>query len=902
MVPDPTSHPERGELRLAPSTVVLLRSDGIFLPRADDAVANRLAPAAVAALAGLSAGDVASREAFLAYAGSVGGDAEEDRAALHGTWEALVTRGLLRNGPDDLGAPPLEVTPDWYGTEPAIDDVDVDGPTVEAPLDEPLEVMCLPLYLLVRGGGFEWWDHQGVCRIRLSPVGLMVALGLARPRPASEAIAEMVSASAAMGLTFDEVASTLQRLRNARLVSRFDPTDPEHRVASELVEQSRQRMRSGMRIERAYAGVIAAHERDEAARRDRGLSDRVQVVGVVQSRSVLPLGLGMLLANATNGPRDFSDHYVFHPRIWFKEAGVRDAARRGGIFLFSDYLWSSAAHLGLSAIVKSTNPATVNVHGGPDAPKYTDDLERWFHDHPDVDVVVHGEGETTFLDLLDALRVWDGKGPADLSVLADVPGLSYRTEAGFVRSGPRDRIAELDSLPSPYLTGWFDIIGMGGEQAMAIIETNRGCPYGCTFCDWGSATNSRIRQFSLERVYEELQWCAEHRIYRVFMADANYGIFERDVAIAQRFAELKKEYGFPKTVTTNYAKNTVKYLTAIIETFADAGILTEGKLALQSMDQPTLTTIRRKNIRTEKYNDMAAEFSANGLPLAVELMMGLPGSTLDSFRRDLQESINRNVRGFVYPTVLLPNAPMNDPDYRRENGIVARPGEVLRETATYTESDWQHMSRLADIYTTGDFFGAFRHVSLHVRAVAAMSEVDFYERVVEIVDAHRDRLPLLDVVLRSLPHTRLTPVSWALFIADLRVLLVEHLGLPDDAVLDTVLAVQHAHLPARDRHYPTTLELAHDYGAWYRQMEEARQSAHRTDWEQVVPKLSTFPPATMVIDDSLGRTAQANWEISINSGGTDWYHWEFESPVSRIGRVAPALGVPEAEGPVLAGG
>ncbi len=82
-----------------------------------------------------------------------------------------------------------------------------------------------------------------------------------------------------------------------------------------------------------------------------------------------------------------------------------------------------------------------------------------------------------------------------------------------MQTAARDRIADLDSLPSPVLTGLFDgFIPAGGERAGLILETNRGCPYGCTFCDWGSATLSRIRQFDLDRVFAELDWCAEHHL------------------------------------------------------------------------------------------------------------------------------------------------------------------------------------------------------------------------------------------------------------------------------------------------------------------------------------------------------------------------------------------------------
>ena len=100
------------------------------------------------------------------------------------------------------------------------------------------------------------------------------------------------------------------------------------------------------------------------------------------------------------------------------------------------------------------------------------------------------------------------------------PGLAegLRREAVVITRGETDRITDVDSIPSPYLTGLFDSFAAGPGRA-AMIETNRGCPYGCTFCDWGSATLSRVRKFDLQRVFDELEWAAKNRLETVAIAD-----------------------------------------------------------------------------------------------------------------------------------------------------------------------------------------------------------------------------------------------------------------------------------------------------------------------------------------------------------------------------------------------
>ena len=74
---------------------------------------------------------------------------------------------------------------------------------------------------------------------------------------------------------------------------------------------------------------------------------------------------------------------------------------------------------------------------------------------------------------------------------------------------PRVRFRQPDEIPSPYLQGVFDSYG---EVSAAIIESNRGCPFGCTFCDWGSATQQKVRKFDVQRVRDEITWLAQRKV------------------------------------------------------------------------------------------------------------------------------------------------------------------------------------------------------------------------------------------------------------------------------------------------------------------------------------------------------------------------------------------------------
>ena len=129
--------------------------------------------------------------------------------------------------------------------------------------------------------------------------------------------------------------------------------------------------------------------------------------------------------------------------------------------------------------------------------------------HKFIDVFVRGEGEENFLDLLRTI------------IAGQEPDLFYS----------KRRLENLD-IPSPYTTGVFDEIiknNPGAVWAMTL-ETNRGCPYSCTFCDWGSLTYSKVKKFGLEKVQQELEWIVGQPVRYIVCADANMGIFkERDL-------------------------------------------------------------------------------------------------------------------------------------------------------------------------------------------------------------------------------------------------------------------------------------------------------------------------------------------------------------------------------------
>lgn len=751
--------------------------------------------------------------------------------------------------------------------------------------DQPV-VVATPRSALVRGGRFELWDHRGIARCAFTARELHALRALTTPRPVAAAW-EAHRASAG-GLALDEHAfrDVVARACAGGVATALPPEHAAPRQMFGAVGSIATTLSDGTRRLRD-AFVRRAGERDAAER------ERTARTGIVRPRVVPvafdpcpPLGLGLILAYARVYRGGILDEFydLRSEWVWLEERLAQNALRPA-VYLFSNYLWSHAECMRVSEQVKAASPASVTVHGGPDTPKYERDVEDYFRRNPSVDVTVRGEGEATAVAILDALRGVIGQPRPDLSVLAGVPGLSFRHGDRIVRTPDRERIADLDAIPSPFLTGLFDAYGEVPGAVNVVTETNRGCPYGCTFCDWGSATLSRIRSFSLERVFAEIEWCAAHGMFCIGPADSNFGIFARDVEIAEKIAAEKRRYGFPKVFGVSYAKNSVKHLQRIIEIMARAGIVTQGILSLQTMDPDTLAAVRRSNIKTEKYDQLAGEFRRARLPLFVDLMLGLPGSTTTSFRGDLQQCVNREVQVRIPQTTLLVNSPMNDPDYRDEHRIETaepfRPGQprFVVSTRTFTRDEYDQMVRLRLMFLLFENFGVLRHVARFVHQETGLAEVEFYERL--RVDTERDpeRWPMLRILAAVVPMTMSAPASWQLVVDELREYLTEAIGVVRDDALETVLAVQHALLPAHGRSLPETVHLRHDYVGWYAAMIEAKEDGRREEWVRLVPRLRDFPPASFVVadpDDAVRRSIGCN--IELHGFGANW---EFESPVRR---------------------
>jgi radical SAM superfamily enzyme YgiQ (UPF0313 family) len=603
-----------------------------------------------------------------------------------------------------------------------------------------------------------------------------------------------------------------------------------------------------------------------------------------------PLALGSLLAYARVHDRGQLNS-IYDIRRVLTHGQLLEELRGDGepaVVLFSDYIWSANDNLTVAEQVKRLDSRHLVVHGGPHVPKYRADSAAHFDKHPYVDVTVHGEGEITLAELLGAL----GGDPTLLSALSDVAGLTVREGGSLASTAERERHDRLEDFPSAYLTGEFDHLDPSHWQ-WPSIETDRGCPYSCTFCDWGSATRSRIRTFPLERVRNELRWIAERGLPHWMINDANFGIHQRDVEIARYIVELREEFGVPNALYVNYAKNTVKHLAEIIRMLTAAGITGEGALALQTRDATTLKAIKRQNIRVDKYDELADEFRKYGLPLVTDLIIGLPGQTVSSFLDDMQYCVDNDVTPRFFVSLNLPNAEMNDPAYRERFGIVLGDGDVVVATNSFTREDRQRMMRLRMAYRCFEHLGTLRHFMRYLQwdhGIPASEVMDRFERC---VNGHPEQYPLLSWMLGYLDIFLVPPFSWSEFYAEALELIADEFGVVHEA-LETVTRVQLALMPHRFRSFPLTVELPHDYVAWY-----LRNLAAQRSGDTSLASLGDQPPGVFTVAgdpiyrcrDALCRVVEERPHELLTGPFWVTWNWELDSPLQRL---VPETAVEEA--------
>jgi putative methyltransferase len=473
----------------------------------------------------------------------------------------------------------------------------------------------------------------------------------------------------------------------------------------------------------------------------------------------LPYSVGVLWAYASQAEA-VRQHFEKPRFVFMKDEPSAIVSRvvDPDIAAFSTYVWNWEISIRTAQLLKQQFPECLIVFGGPHVP---DRMDGFFEAFPFIDIAAHGEGEVTFSELLS-----EYVGERQFTRIAGLSVNNAPVDAAPIAKRPR--IADLDTLPSPYTSGVFDDILDNRYNFHAVWETNRGCPYACTFCDWGSATMSKIRTFSEDRLQKEIDWFADHRIQWIYGADANFGILPRDESIAEWLAAKKRQTGFPGKFRVNFAKNSTKRVTDIAR-ILNAVDLDKGiTLSMQSMDDTTLRIIKRKNLKVGPLQEFVRDYRHQDIATNTEVIIGLPGETYESFVTGIDALLKAGIHDsiYIYRAQVLPNAELNDPRVREHYAIrttrtplilnystpdedsVTEYEETIVSTSTMPHEDWKRACLFAWLIQCCHAFNLTQVIAIVLHELTDVDYSVFYTRLLEFAEQHpasvigRERLHL----------------------------------------------------------------------------------------------------------------------------------------------------------------
>ena len=411
----------------------------------------------------------------------------------------------------------------------------------------------------------------------------------------------------------------------------------------------------------------------------------------------LPYSVGLLQANAE---KQFPNEFEFLTPV-FNKTSLNEIIKhllQADIVFFSLYIWNKNSQLKIAKELKKIKPEIKLVFGGPQvSSRY---LKNFLIDNNFIDIACIGEIEIVGTEIL--------KNKANKISSA---GVNFINDGIFIPSMEPARIKDLDQYPSPYLEGTFEKLIKTNPSInwIPLWETNRGCPFNCAYCNWGSGTRKKINTFSLDRLYAEIDWFSKNKITFVWCCDANYGTLERDLEITKYIIKQKEKYGYPEKLSIQSTDNFKEHTYEIHKLLNSSKLGKTTNVALQTLNKNSLEAINRRNIPMEEYREIQTRLSENDIKVTTDLILGLPCETYDTFVDGIIELLNFYPidKYIISELIILPNTEMENPEYQKKynlettatrvinkHGDIPKKDELLEEyemvisTSTMPKEDW----------------------------------------------------------------------------------------------------------------------------------------------------------------------------------------------------------------------
>ena len=173
-----------------------------------------------------------------------------------------------------------------------------------------------------------------------------------------------------------------------------------------------------------------------------------------------------------------------------------------------------------------------------------------------ADLFVQHEGELALAKIVQKYIEVNYNKKQLLNNISELGNCFFIDSSKNLLSSPKlPRLEDLDDIPSPYLTGLFDKF-LSDSSYMPMIQTNRGCPYSCTFCQEGESYFTKVKRHSLNYVTTELNYISERAPVSsgLWITDSNWAMYKWDEDIAKHIASIQKKSGWPSEIISSTGK------------------------------------------------------------------------------------------------------------------------------------------------------------------------------------------------------------------------------------------------------------------------------------------------------------------------------------------------------------
>ena len=347
------------------------------------------------------------------------------------------------------------------------------------------------------------------------------------------------------------------------------------------------------------------------------------------------------------------------------------------VLALSNYDWNVNLNIALIKIARELNPEVFVMMGGPNIRKTPEGIKDYLVNHP-TDMCILNEGEDAFSTIIEyVLDFW----PCNIKNLISSSEVSFQNAAylqkdtqDLIQGGkPDSALAKDIPFPSPWLAGLMDpFINNTSFPLQAMVETNRNCPYQCSFCVYGDFDLNQLRVFELDTVLEEIRYIFKRTKFNfsIWFADANFGILDRDILIAEELRRLADKYKNVGGLYIAQAKNNIKRNLEIAKIL---GKICVPEYAVQTLTPGVLEYSGRKNPKNDAIKEYVAGIKESGNEVYTDILLGLPGESKQEFLDSMKKVIDF---GFDTASVadirLLDGSVMGEDDYRESFGLESR--------------------------------------------------------------------------------------------------------------------------------------------------------------------------------------------------------------------------------------